>query len=152
LAQRLEEKSIVDHFQQEFNRTLEHSHIRYYRTQHEEDIKTLRMQLLKKLESEFDEADVLFRIRKLSELAKKLEEKMDKADSNILDTKEYRQLADSYRKTLQQIEAETAKLSAGLKLQDGPDLTNMNDEQFNELKKRQNERDKFLSVRKLMGE
>jgi hypothetical protein len=107
--------------------------------------------LLKKLESEFDEADVLYRIRKLSDLAKNLEKKMEQADKNVLDTKEYRQLADSYRKTLQQIETETTKLSAGLKLDSGPDLSGMSDEAFEEMKKRQGDKSKFLSVRELMG-
>lgn len=152
LAQRAEEKVIKEKFKEEFNRDLQSSHIRYYRKHHEEDIKALRMQLLKKLESEFDEADVIYRIRKLSELAKKLEKKMGLADDNPIDSREYRQLADSYRKTLQQIETETAKIAVGLQAQEGPDLSGMSQEQFEELKSRQKDKGKYLSVRKLMGE
>jgi len=152
LAQRIESKEIQTRFKAEYNRELEPAHIRYYKVNHEEDINMIRGQLLKRLETEFEEADVLFRIRQLSGIAKSTFDMMEKVSNHTaIDSKEYRQLADSYRKTLQQIESETAKLALIDKGKGHTDLSQYSDDELKLMRERQQERDKFLSVKKLMG-
>ena len=134
LAEGQSNKDIMALMLKKHNRQMDDRHIDTYRDTHRDKIAEIQEKLLNNIEDAFVTTNVMYRIKELEDMAKKLKTFMDATSA----ARDYKVLATEYRNVLRQVQEEMDKMGKregkGNKFND---LSGVSNEQLQAMRERQ---------------